>query len=282
MVTAESQHGESLPSNTAHPDDGCTNCIELMGMMNTPLNPYPTYIVTQRFAYTPNFGLVQSVIDANDHETSTTYDGSYTLYPVNVTNDAGHTTHYAYYGLNAAFTPVINDSHNASYAGLLAQVTDPNGLSTHYTYDPFGRLERLFRGWEEQGEAFNKPSAFYRYYDYGSFRLHTQPWMIFTWSKTQDNAVVESTGGTWERQFYDGFGNLIQSQRPHTDWGGSGIPARKWLPICVTTARPTAGTKRPPLCPGLYKGRRKYWGCGIHQKSIQNAAVQPGQNYLAV
>jgi RHS repeat-associated protein len=117
----------------------------------------------------------------------------------------------------------VGHSNNVSYAGLLAQVTDPNGFSTHYAYDPFGRLARIFRGWDEQGGDFSKPSSFYRYYDFGSFRLHNKPWMIFVWNKTQNGAAIASTGGTWERQFYDGFGNLIQTQRPHTDWGGSGI-----------------------------------------------------------
>jgi len=135
---------------------------------------------------------------------------TYNLYLIETTNALGQSQKFGYSHVNATYDEAI--------PGLLRETRNPNGFWTYYFYDPFGRLHKVFRGWNEQGADFSKPSEVYAYYDYGPNKLNDGPFLISSWRKTQDNAAQWSNGGTWERSFYDGFGNQIQVQRPHTDW----------------------------------------------------------------
>lgn len=239
MVVAETRYyyDDNLNWNQM-PATGKLRQVEQMKEASAPPIPgknqmeaitsYPTYIVTQQMQYDA-YGNVTTTTDARGKATTTTYDNSYHLYPISITNPLGQTQQITYYGLNAT-GPVATHSQNESPPGTLAQQIDANNFTTHYAYDPFGRLNKVFRGWIEQGSNWDSPSTMYLYFDYGPFnRLSFEPFWIYSWQKTQDNAVAAFEGGTFTREFYDGFGNLLQTQQPHTDWyvagGADGYPA---------------------------------------------------------
>lgn len=170
------------------------------------------YITVQQMVYDAVYtGNVEQVTDGNSHTTTTNYDTTYQLYPISVVNHLGHTQQFRYYYLNATY--------NDGPPGLLRELVDANGFTTYYFFDSFERLSKLFRGWNEQGADWSKPSEYYVYSDVNQTSVN--PLRISTWKKTQDNAVEGSTGGTFERQFFDGLGRVIQTQRPHTDWTGN-------------------------------------------------------------
>lgn len=170
------------------------------------------YITVQQMVYDTTYtSNVEQVTDGNNHTTTTNYDTTYQLYPISVVNHLGHTQQFRYYYLNATY--------NDGPPGLLRELVDANGFTTYYFFDSFERLSKLFRGWNEQGADWSKPSEYYVYSDVNQTSVN--PLRISTWKKTQDNAVEGSTGGTFERQFFDGLGRVIQTQRPHTDWTGN-------------------------------------------------------------
>lgn len=170
------------------------------------------YITVQQMVYDTTYtSNVEQVTDGNSHTTTTNYDTTYQLYPISVVNHLGHTQQFRYYYLNATY--------NDGPPGLLRELVDANGFPTYYFFDSFERLSKLFRGWSEQGADWGKPSEYYVYSDVNQTSVN--PLRISTWKKTQDNADEGSTGGTFERQFFDGLGRMIQTQRPHTDWTGN-------------------------------------------------------------
>jgi RHS repeat-associated protein len=204
------------PPDSIHAGEGATSESDGSGAAGdggVPSSGYPTYITVQRMQYDA-YGNVTHVWDGRNNRTLTAYDGTYNLYPVAITNPLDHVETLRYYYLNATY--------NDGPPGLLREHLDANGFWTYYFYDAFGRLHKVFRGWAEQGGDFSKPSEIYFYYDLSSHLLTDGRFMIGSWKKTQDNATQWSAGGVWERELFDGFGNLIQSQRPHTNWQGSG------------------------------------------------------------
>ncbi len=47
------------------------------------------------------------------------------------------------------------------------------------------------------------------------------PVLWSVWRKGDANAAPWTTGGTWERRFYDGLGRLVETQTPDYDWTGA-------------------------------------------------------------
>lgn len=87
----------------------------------------PAYRLTTQYSYDP-YGNKTSVTISGagitSRTTSTTYDAVYHTFPATVTNAAGHTETRGY---EATF-------------GQRTKLTGPNGLSTDWTYDGFGRV----------------------------------------------------------------------------------------------------------------------------------------------
>lgn len=165
----------------------------------------PVYAVVQTMLY-DNYGNVLKVTDANGSETTTDYDNTYNLYPISVTNDKEHTQQFKYYFLNSTY--------DDGPPGLLREMIDANG-EWHFTYyDVFGRLSTVYHGGNAQGPTYT-PSEAYHYNDGPNAEL---PFRISSWQKTQNFAQEWLHGGVWERQYFDGFGRLIQTQRPDKDW----------------------------------------------------------------
>ncbi|MCP4992895.1 MAG: hypothetical protein GY934_03780, partial [Gammaproteobacteria bacterium] len=218
-ATAGLMHNEATESTYIAPPTKHTGTMRLAPSSLIPhsssLTTYPTFITVQTLNYDA-YGNVTWVKDGNNNQTSFVYDTTYHLYMVSTSNDLGQTQTFGYYQLNAS-----KDDHNP-LPGLLRETTDPNGLTHLFFYDPFGRLQRKFRTYPGYGGDWNYPAEAYAYYDYNGGRLDGGPFLISSWRQTQDDGVAWSTGGVWERQLFDGFGNLVQVQRPHTNWNENG------------------------------------------------------------
>ncbi len=165
----------------------------------------PVYAVVQTMLYDA-YGNVLEVTDANARTTTTDYDNTYNLYPVSVTNDKGQTQQFHYSFLNSIYNVNLINS-----PGLLREMIDANS-EWHFTYyDVFGRLLEVYHGGDAQGPD-NGVAERYTYNDGPNAEL---PFLITSWKRTADGWF---NAGVWEWQYFDGFGKLIQTQRPHTDW----------------------------------------------------------------
>ncbi|MCI0649779.1 MAG: hypothetical protein L0346_33500, partial [Chloroflexi bacterium] len=174
-------------------------------------------IPVQRFQYN-SYGNVTHTLDGLNHDTVTTYDSTYSLLPVTVTGPApsSHVQTFQYYGFNGIALPA------GVQAGLLSKVIDPNNVATEYNYESFSRLQRVIR----TDDSFTDSSELYVYYDHGPLVLTSGPFMITSWKKTQNDAPVDSAGGIYKREFYDGLGRLIQTQQQYNDWTGGSTGQR--------------------------------------------------------
>ncbi len=99
------------------------------------------------------YGNAIAVTDPAGHETTTLYDGSYHVYPVQMTPALSSLAMRSeYYGINVPA--------DGQPVGLLKQVIDPNNQATRYTFDPFGRVTHIFK----PGDTVT-PSLRYEYRD---------------------------------------------------------------------------------------------------------------------
>ena len=203
-----------LTNNTSSQPEFIPPPAKHAGTMRLATSSYPTFITVQTLHYDA-YGNVNWVKDGNNNQTSFAYDATYHLYMVSTTNELGHTQTFGYSKLNAS-------KDDIPLPGLLRETTDPNGLSRLFFYDAFGRLIRKFHTYPGYGGDWAKPVEAIVYHDYGGAILENPPFLISSWRQTQDDGTAWSTGGTWERQFFDGFGNLVQLQRPHTNWKENG------------------------------------------------------------
>ena len=183
--------------------------------------------ITETIAYAGEGYMCQdggwNVLDRNEYEgkepaepqtTTTYYDPGFHQFPVMVTNVRGYTSTIEYYG--------VNDSECIAagyHFGAVCRTYGPNGpdTATLYTYDAFGRLEKVIR----PGDGEDKPTVLYVYFD--DTLEPITPTMRGTWRKHDPNATPWETGGTWVREFFDGLGRLVQVQTPYQDWGGGGV-----------------------------------------------------------
>lgn len=214
------------------------------------------FAIVQTIEY-DDYGNATKVSDANNNDTDIDYDDVYNLYPVTMENALGHTQSLRYIHLNA--------TRNDGPPGVLREARDANGLWNYYFYDDFGRLIKSFRGWYEQcescgtddDEVFLRPSEAYHYAD-GSIPLR-----ITSWRKTQNDAIQYTNGGVWERTFYDGFGNPIQTQTAHTDWSGNAVSGensgQRRIVDTVYNAAGSAISQSEPYLVAAYGGSGSYY-----------------------
>jgi YD repeat-containing protein len=130
----------------------------------------------------------------NQYSACATYD-SFGAHLLTDTNAKQQTTTYEY----------DQDAPEADYGEWLMSQTDANGQTTTYTYDALGRLTSVIR----PGDSLSSPTISYTYINSCS-PGNTKPCMEI------DTATRFTVGGptTTEKQFYDGWGNLVETQTP--------------------------------------------------------------------
>ena len=151
--------------------------------------------------------------------TDTVYESGFHLYPTHTTsNPSGFVTSYQVYGFGGV------PADNNQQPGLLKRVMDHNQLKTRFEYDVFGRLVEI--DVYDDGPV----DTVYQYHDTFYWREQgwlaeelddpTVPFVISTIQRGGEGDILDE--GTWERQFFDGLGRVLQTQRPAEDWNASG------------------------------------------------------------
>ena len=175
-----------------------------------------------------NDALLHSVDPSQGQTSETVYDSTWTLYPVQQINAAGHSVTYDYTG----------HSPFGRQNGRVSRLTDnATGLITQYEYDPFGRLFAVYRGHSQQtpdrgilsdpwdGDALTR----YRYYD--------NSWNgVGIWGITTETRPAYFNGNDrWlisdmsTLNYYDGFGRVYQSRHRAANVDVSGVDQVKDL-----------------------------------------------------
>ncbi len=113
---------------------------------------------TTQFEYQANGNIVKT-IDANGNPTTTTYDGTYNIFPVSVKNAKNQITSYTYYGVNALTTP----SGGYGVFGQLQRTQDGNS----YSWNKYDAMGRLLATWREKYDEYY-PEVIYQYKDWGA------------------------------------------------------------------------------------------------------------------
>jgi RHS repeat-associated protein len=134
------------------------------------------------------YGHRVSTTDPRGCATTTTYESTQ-LSPASVATCLGYTTSFA---------------HDARW-GAKTSETDPNGQTTSYSYDAFGRLTRL-TGPLDSGSTYGSVS--HSYLDWGSPSAQR----VITYQTEQHGTA----NARWSEQFFDGLGRgyLSRSEGP--------------------------------------------------------------------
>jgi RHS repeat-associated protein len=194
--------------------------------------------------------------------TTIAYDPIYNLYPISTTNSLSQTTQFKIYGFNGEAAHQF--SNYTTPTGLLKQVTEANGATTKYEYDPFGRLQAMFDGYNFAGfndsDPWNgDPVTLYRYWDNTWNNATTflnpagnAPFYISAQQRPGSfpAPATSSSGFAFNDQtFYDGFGRPIQTRSiwhwvegqtksreiiSHTDYGANGQVSCQSTPYDVS------------------------------------------------
>ncbi|MDD2890131.1 MAG: SpvB/TcaC N-terminal domain-containing protein [bacterium] len=174
-----------------------------------------------------------------DQVTEYTYYSNGNLHETKVKKDEGaYNTTAVEYDANGLF-PVTTTNNNivnsATYDdwGKVLTKTGPNGKVTHYQYDEFGRVKKIFYPGDPVSDDAN-PSVEYTYAEYASFGNHPTRTMIKI--KKDKDASDVSTYFYPIYYFYDGFGRTIQIQQQSTTAGkvvetntSYDLLGRKWI-----------------------------------------------------
>jgi RHS repeat-associated protein len=175
----------------------------------------------------PGRGLVFAVQDALRHPVNITFD-PYWFLPIGVSDPVGLTT-------------------TAEYDYRILQpkkVTDPNGNSTHFIYNPLGLLSKQYlEGREGEGGTQDKPEieyayAFFEFERFGEpISVHTRRRICHAHEPNACDDVIET------REYSDGFGRLIQkrTQAEELVFGGAGDEVG--LPVEQVNPGPAVGNR---------------------------------------
>jgi RHS repeat-associated protein len=170
---------DNLPGYTSAPTRGALTRVDRWDGS--------TWIPATRTAYDA-WGNPTVITNALGFTTTMTYDESYHLYAIAVTNALNQTTRTDY---DLAL-------------GVPLAVTDPNSAVTNYRYDTFGRLLKIIK----PGDSESIPTIEYQYSDaYSANNLHGL-------RVTQKLREVSSDANAYHSiyTFYDGTGRLVQTR----------------------------------------------------------------------
>jgi uncharacterized repeat protein (TIGR01451 family) len=170
-------------------------------------------------------GNLRQARDALGRTTETFYDSRFQAYPVCVKNAKSQLTRQRYYGVpgatetgctTAAGDPAWNGALqiDGRFFGLFQDETDTNNVVTTYRWDTQGRIARVIR----PGDDDTNPTLRFSYTAYGS---QNQPFWIK--QEARDNAPGAATSYLETRTFYDGLGQVIQTQAEGANSGQNRI-----------------------------------------------------------
>ncbi|MCB9771472.1 MAG: VCBS repeat-containing protein [Candidatus Omnitrophica bacterium] len=175
-------------------------------------------------------GNVLSLEDSKGSKTTTVYDATYRLFPLQTTNALGHKVVNEYYGINGV---ALNSSDGT--AGLWGQVkstTDPNQQKGLQIYDTFGRLSKIVSPFD----TIALPTKSYEYlYSSSQLKIVSHQRIKSGQAETIDTV-----------QFYDGLGRLVQSKSKsetagkfivngQTEYNSRGLPVKKYVSYLTST-----------------------------------------------
>jgi uncharacterized repeat protein (TIGR01451 family) len=170
-------------------------------------------------------GNLRQVRDAAGSVTETFYDSRFQAYPVCVKNAKSQFTRPRYYGVpgsaEAGCTTAAGDAAwngatpvDGRFFGLLQDETDANNAVTTYRWDTQGRIARVIR----PGDDDTNPTLRFSYTAYGG---PSQPFWIK--QEARDNAPSAAAAYLETRTFYDGLGQVIQTQTEGANSGQNRI-----------------------------------------------------------
>ena len=160
---------------------------------------------------------------ANGATTTTAYDTTFKTYPITQTTTPGAgggatlTTTNKYYGVNAEV------GQGSGLVGQLQSRTDPNAAVTRLTYDVFGRVTEI----RQPGADWSNPATEkYAYTD-------SPAPLAVKHSLRDDQNGDTSSAATYldDWAYYDGLGQVIQTQREAASGSQSIIASTQYHPL---------------------------------------------------
>lgn len=176
----------------------------------------------------------------NGTQTTTGYDAVFHAYPVSesVQPAAGLgatlTTTALYYGVNA-------EAGGQGLTGELQAEIDPNGSTTRYVYDSYGRLTEL----RQPGLGWSDPAGeMFEYTDAAPFRIRYA---------VRDDANPAAGPATYREDwsFYDGGGRTVQTQAEGSNSSQTVIVASEYNALDLVTRASVPYTDSQ--APGAYR-----------------------------
>jgi hypothetical protein len=230
-----------------------------LGSVGTYLNISKTEIMkdgaiyaTTLYGYNATYPWQQTTItDPEGKRTTTVYDTNFRIYPVRVTNAAGHITNIEY-DFNTADTSLPN---RGGALGLAVKSTDPNGAITYNVYDVFGRLTSTYLPGKSPA-AGSLPSRIFSYHYFnesdGISPCDSNTHCLVGLGKNNSPKLLVGEGGRYsdaggvgqlssKHQMYNGLGQLVQTRSGwlNNNWTADlGIPvADEGLKDIITSTR---------------------------------------------
>ena len=241
----------SRESKTKYYYDGATSetTPPTLGRLTKQTDGYGSTEATTQYTYWSN-GNPRQVIDPLNRTTETFYDSRFQAYPVCAKNALGQITKQRYYGVpgsgDANCSAAPGDSGDPVWPGTtpyttpttgrffgeLEDETDANNIVTgSYRWDAEGRITKVI----QPGDDDTNPTLKFSYTAYAGVN---QPFWLK--QEQRDNAPGAAASYLETRTFYDGLGQVIQTQSEganssqsvvvSTQYNAEGQPVKKNAP----------------------------------------------------
>ena len=166
--------------------DSRGNLLTRTSWLDGGTNPVTTYTYD-------DYGNVETITDPNNNPPAIiTYDTTAHTYPVTVQNPLGHT---------------VQKTYDYKYGKVLTE-TDPNGNTTTYEYDEFGRILKVIG----PKDSVTYPTITYEYpalEDYGQIDVQK----VKTYAREEHGQA----GIIWSEAYFDGIGRTIKTRSEGPD-----------------------------------------------------------------
>lgn len=156
---------------------------------------------TSTTGYT-SYGVNDTFASSGARTTTTSYDADYDTYPVQMTSGGLSTS--------ISYGNDICTGKNGFTLGVATRITDPNGVATDACYDEYARLDKIIR----DGDSASSPTIDL------SYNAQTAPFSGKPfWTEAKQR--IEGSAYTTVRKYYNGLGQLIQTELSDAEINGS-------------------------------------------------------------